>query len=135
MFFVNKKSRLEGRPGFFLAVIREGWFVILEAFDTWLHPEVTFECFKERVLKLNGGIQFSGGRETSYTTYFGNQVHFVIWQGRQFDNHMLGSKILRIQYGAGATEDTGVDAGNYRDQTQFLNGMILRSPKMEERRS
>jgi hypothetical protein len=54
IFFVDKKARRRELPGFFLAIIKQGGFVVLEAFDTWLHPEeVTFEDFRRHVIDKN----------------------------------------------------------------------------------
>ena len=60
-----------------------------------------------------------------YTTYFGNRIHFVIWQSTEIDNHVFGSKILNIEYAAGDPKDTLIDGGN--DTNSFLSGSIMRS--------
>lgn len=127
VFFVNKKSHSDELAGFFLAINKWQGFVIMEAFDTWLHPEVSFEQFQEHVTRDNPGIQFKSGQETIYTTFNGNRIHFVIWNNLDLDNHVFGSKILNIEYGAGDPADTLIDAGNYTDQSQFLSGTILKS--------
>jgi hypothetical protein len=111
--------------GFYLAIHKQGGFCILEAFDTWRHPEVSFEAFQGRVKSNNPDVLFASGQESVYTTYFGNRIHYVIWQNLELDNHKLGSKILQIEYGGGDPSDTLVDAGN--DTNPFLSGTILRS--------
>ncbi len=127
VFFVNRKSHGDELAGFFLAIIKWQGFVLMEAFDTWRHPEVSFEQFQEHVTRDNPGIQFKSGQEAVYTTFYGNRIHFVIWNNLELDNHTFGSKILNIEYGAGDSADTLVEAGNYTDQSQFLSGTILKS--------
>jgi hypothetical protein len=128
IWFVNRKSNDKEFAGFFLAIIKWGLFVVLEAFDTWRHPEVTFCEFQGHVREKNSNIQFhSGLPPTKYTTYYGNVIDFVIWHSVELDNHIFGSKILNIEYAAGDPGDTLVEAGNYPDQTRFLDGTILKS--------
>jgi hypothetical protein len=117
-----------GHPaGFYLAVNRWGDFVVMEAFDTWRHPEVSYEDFQARV-KLNRPTSAPvSGQEATYTTFFGNRIHYVIWKNTEVDNHVRGSKILSIEYGGGDPMDTLVDAGN--DTDPFLSGTILKSPR------
>ena len=112
--------------------------MILEAFDTWLHKDITLDNFIERVKKNNPHIiknnndnmelilQFKSGQEIVYTTFFGNKIHFVIWNNGEIENYKFGSKILHIEYASGADPfNTLIDAGN--DQSQFLSGNILKS--------
>ena len=132
IFFIDKKARSRDRPGFFLAVIKEGLFVVLEAFDTWLNQDVTFKQFYDHVLEKNGGLKFENGREHVYTTYNGNIIRFLIWSpsspnNPNIDNHLLGAKILHIEYAPGNPRDTLVGAGNYDDEAQFLRGTVLNS--------
>ena len=57
--FVNKGSvEVNGvrGPGFYLAIYQEFGFALLEAFDTWLHPAVTFDQFQTSVQVRNAGI-------------------------------------------------------------------------------
>ena len=113
VFFVNRKSHGDELAGFFLAIIKWRGFILLEAFDTWLHPEVSFKQFQQHVTRDNPNIQFKSGQQTVYTTYYGNRIRFVIWH--------TGSKIVNIEYGAGAPSDTLIEAGNDTDQSQFLS--------------
>jgi hypothetical protein len=66
-------------PSLYLAIYTEGDFGLLEAFDTWLHPEVTFEEFKAHVLQVNAGMHLLNNTETAYVTMKANRIHFVIW--------------------------------------------------------
>ena len=127
VFFVDRRSTGTELAGFYLAIIKTGSFIVLEAFDTWLHPEVSFEQFQQHVQRENSRVDFVSGQETVYTTFFGNRIHFVVWTQVEFDNHIFGSKILHIDYAAGDPRDTLVDAGNDTDPSQFLSGNILRS--------
>jgi hypothetical protein len=129
IFFVDKKARNSERPGFFLAIIKQGLFAVLEAFDTWRHPEVTFSEFKQHVIHNNASLRLESGEEAVYTTYNGNVINFVVWDAAAIDNHQYGAKILRIDYGSGDPRDTLIEAGNYPDQTMFLDGTILNSPR------
>ena len=99
----------------------------MEAFDTWLHPEVDFAKFQTHVTTNNPNFQFKSGQEGVYTTYYGNRIHFVVWNNREQDNHTVGSKILKIEYGAGNPNDTLAGAGNDTDPSQFLTGTVLKS--------
>ena len=127
MFFVDRKSHDAELAGFFLAIIKWQGFALMEAFDTWRHPEVSFEQFQKHVITENSGIQFRSGQKTIYTTYFGNRIEFMIWSALEQDNHIFGSKIVNIEYGRGNPADTLVGAGN--DTDSFLSGTILNSPK------
>ena len=49
VFFVNKAAAKSGLPGFYLAIIKSGQYIVLEAFDTWLHPEITYDQFQRHV--------------------------------------------------------------------------------------
>jgi len=117
-----------GHPaGFYLAIHRWGDFVVLEAFDTWRHPEVSFEDFQARVRSNSPTAAPVNGQEAVYTTFFGNRIHYIIWKDLSVDGHLRGSKILSIEYGDGNPMDTLVDAGN--DTEPFLSGSILKSPR------
>jgi hypothetical protein len=131
---VNRGSSINGkssRPGYYLAIFRDDEFVqndvfaCLEAFDTWLHPEVSFEDFKRRVLANNPGLRLRSNAETWYMTLNGNRLRFVIWNNGERENFVYGAKILGIQYGGGDPADGLGDAGNTTDR--FLNGTILNS--------
>jgi len=78
--FVNRGSAGAG-PGFFLAIYQDGDFAVLEAFDTWVHPEVTFNAFRSGVVAKNRGLTVRGlrnGVTDEYTTQAGNVVRFTI---------------------------------------------------------
>ena len=117
--FVDRKSPSPNRPGFYLAIYRQGDFALLEAFDTWLHAELSFADFKQGVLDRNRYIDVPNNSpaEFQYGTQNGNVVHFAAWQ--------YGAFITQIEYGSGDPKDTLRDAGN--DTDPFLSGTILRS--------
>lgn len=132
--FVNRGSSANGKadgPGYYLAIFRDDEFAqndvfaCLEAFDTWLHPEVTFEQFKIRVRANNRGLSLRPNVETRYTTLNGNRLRFVIWNKGERDNFVYGAKVLGIEYGGGDPADAFGDAGNITDR--FLNGTIMNS--------
>ena len=119
-------------PGYYLAILKDGDFGLLEAFDTWLHPDVTFEQFKEGVVERNGHLVDGGlnsNVETQYTTHNGNRLTFVIWNNGEQIFAMYGAQVLRIEYGSGDAKDPTDsigDAGSITDK--FLNGTIMNSP-------
>jgi hypothetical protein len=125
VFFVDRKSRGGEPAGFFLAVIKSGGFIVIEALDTWLHPEVSLDEFKLHVQRDNPDVSFISGQEREYTTFFGNKIRYLIWNTGGLDRHLFGSKIVDIEYGKGNPFDTLINAGN--DNTKFLTGTILNS--------
>jgi hypothetical protein len=126
LFWVNQRSSATELAGFYLAIHRWGSFVVLEAFDTWRHPEVSFDDFKARVTANSPRTAPASGVEAVYTTFFGNRIHYKIWQNLELDNHVVGSKILNIEYAGGDPADTLANAGN--DSEPFLSGNIMTSP-------
>jgi hypothetical protein len=123
-----------GRPGFYLALMRDGNFTVMEAFDTWLHPELTFTQFMDSVWERNQLLSDSGlkdNTEAIYTTQNGNRIHFRIWlfspdsAAPGFVPQSTGASIVSIDYGAGDPLDSVGDAGNVTDH--FLNGTIMNS--------
>jgi hypothetical protein len=128
LFWVNGRSSDPAQlAGFYLAIHRWGKFVVLEAFDTWRYPAVSFDDFKAIVTANSPVAGPTSGVEAVYTTFFGNRIHYVIWQNLELDNHIVGSKILNIEYGSGDPAATLVDAGN--DSAPFLSGNIMTSPR------
>lgn len=131
--FNSREFQGDGLAGFFLGIIKEGSFILIEALDTWHRPGVEgidFGKFDDHVRKDNKDMRFRSAVETVYTTFFGNRIHFVIWDRpftREGVNIWQGSRILNIEYSAGDPFDTLVDAGNYTDESQFLSGNILQS--------
>lgn len=128
--FVNKgtsgngSGRSEG-PGFYLAILQDGDFACLEALDTWLHPDVSYEQFKSRAKANNANLLLQSDVEATYTTYHGTRLHFVIWNGPSFTRPFSGADVLRVEYGSAHPNDRRGDAGNIQDR--FLNGTILNS--------
>jgi hypothetical protein len=128
-FFVNRGSSKDGvseRPGFYLAILQKGEFTVMEAFDTWLHPNVSFEQFKASVRANNRGVRLKSNIEAQYTTQNGNRLNFVIWNDRERELAKCGARILKINYGPGDPKDTLIEAGN--DTARFLSGTIMSSP-------
>jgi hypothetical protein len=125
--FVDRGSPGPSEPGFYLAIYREGDFGLLEAFDTWLHPGMSFAQFQARVLAANGSISLQNNVEAYYTTLNGNRLRFVIWTGGVRANAAYaGAQVLGIQYGSGDPADAIGDAGN--NSAAFLNGTVMGSP-------
>jgi hypothetical protein len=131
-YFVNKRGTTDNPPGFYLAIYQQDDFAMMEAFDTWLHPEVKYEQFKARVRAANGNRGFACNQECVYTTQNGNEVHFIVWNDGNTDDHHEGAKITHIEYGSGNVPntlpnasrfDTLVDAG--QDEDRFLSGTII----------
>ncbi len=111
------RSRLS-RPGFFLAIYQEtdGGFGLLEAFDTWLHPDAMFADFKARVLARSGTLSIQDNVPTAYQTYSGTSLHFTIWATARTafispDEHPGGSRVEIDEYGANPRDGEN-DAGN-----------------------
>lgn len=70
-------------PGYFLAIYHQvddpiGGYGFLEAFDTWLHPGVTFDQFIAGVLARNGSTVFLLTGDNTYVTTAGQQIRFTI---------------------------------------------------------
>ena len=122
--------------GFYLAIFKDGDYALLEALDTWLHPEVTFENFRTTVQAQNSGLNLhlpdSGGGDQGgvYTTYFGTQIGFVIWRDHtnvRSPDSKAGAYTGSIVYSNVYPADSQGDAGNAIGP--FLNGTILNSPR------
>lgn len=127
--FVNKGSvEVNGvrGPGFYLAIYQEFGFALLEAFDTWLHPAVTFDQFQTSVQVRNAGIHLVSNVPARYTTTNSNQIDFVIWRHHEREGAQVGARVLKITYGTDDPADALGDAGNVT--TRFLNGTIMNSP-------
>ena len=122
--FVDKGSAGKDGPGFFLAFLRDGDFAVMEAFDTWLHPDLTFKQFKSIVFATNRELSERGLKnnvEDQYMTISGNVVHFKIWNfGDDY-----GANVLEINYGDGNPIDSFGDAS--QASNQFLHGTVLNS--------
>jgi hypothetical protein len=141
--FINRGSRYlakagHGRPprasepGFYLAIYeQEDGFGLLEALDTWLHPEVTFEVFKAGVLSRNGRITLRNGIPSIYRTHNGGVLHFEVWAELSHGFPavpLAGARVLAVGYGLGDPHDAQGDAGNQTSiGGEFLRGTILNS--------
>lgn len=126
-FFVDKGSQGD-RPGFYLAFLQDGEFAVMEAFDTWLHPGVSIDEFAKQVWERNKELSDRGlasNKIDTYTTFFGNQISFVIWNANERGAAVCGAGVIHIEYADGDPKDTLKVVG---DNTQdFLSGTILNS--------
>jgi hypothetical protein len=124
--FVNKGG-LPGRPGFYLAILRDGDLAVIEAFDTWLHPDLTFDQFRANVWSRNKGLSASGLREFDeqvYTMENGNRIHFSMWGEQEEDEPtQSGAEIISIEWSGADPNDRLPDVDGYR----FLKGTVLNS--------
>lgn len=132
--FVNKGSAGDG-PGFYLAFFRDGDFTAMEAFDTWLHPGLTYEQFKENVWNRNHDTlsRLANRLEAQYKTQNGNVIHFMIWNDQspifkdQLGNpkYIFGATVLGVDYSGRDPMDSQGDAGNATGP--FLRGTVMNS--------
>jgi hypothetical protein len=128
-FFDSRNALGNGPVGFFLAVQQWQGFVVLEALDTWRHPEVTFATFQDHVNQFNGALRIQSGVPAVYTTWCGNRIHFVVWANTEIDDHVCGSKILSIEYAQGDPLDTLAAAGNPAEPAPYLSGTVMQTPQ------
>ena len=125
LHFVDRGSSSSGqadRPGFYLAIYHGAEVSFLEALDTWLHPEVSFQEFRQRVEDKNRpllGVPLALGTEYEYWTYHGNWLRFVV-RNRPGDS---GAEVIEIRYGGVDWTDTVGDAGN--TTRPLVHGTIL----------
>ena len=125
--FVNRGSvSVEGvrGPGFFLAIYQQDWMACLEVLDTWLHPEVTFEQFRNGVPARNPGLQLFSGQTVPYTTTNGTKFNFVVWRNSERAESHYGASVFSLTYGSDPADAFG-DAGS--TPNHLLNGTILNS--------
>jgi hypothetical protein len=124
--FVNKHGP-DGQPGFYLALLRDGDFAAIEAFDTWLHPELSFDDFRAHVWTRNHQLSADGLSEfgeLTYTTENGNVIHFEMWREHEDDDvPSHGALIHSIEWSDNDPTDRLPDAPTYR----FLKGTVLNS--------
>lgn len=80
--FLNRGHSGEQIPGYYLALYDGSIFgdsvALLEAYDTWLHPVLSFDQFKSKVLGLHGSTRFSGSGTNTYVTQSGQIITFTI---------------------------------------------------------
>jgi hypothetical protein len=134
--FVDKKFRKDGErdtgPGFFLAIYQDSQnqFAVMEAYDTWLHPELEFEEFVTMVWEKNQNLHLQNHVQSSYITTNGNQVGFVIWfdfNGDNVEDNSFGSDITSMTYGDDP-KDANDRIGDASKSSGFVNGTILNNP-------
>ena len=124
--FVDRGSTGD-RPGFYLALVRDGEFTAMEAYDTWLHPGLKFGDFCHGAYERNKALRLNNGEQAVYTTTHGHRIHFTIWADANDgdpDEDSFGARIDRIEYGDVDLEDRIGDASQV---SGFLNGTILNS--------
>lgn len=112
--------------GFFLAVFFDGSFALLEAFDTWLHPDIfaSLDEFSADVSSRNPNLRLANNEPFTYTTWNRNRVQALIWDLP--DTETNGAEVLSITYGNTDPADRVGDAGNVKNR--FLNGTVLNNP-------
>lgn len=121
-------------PGFYLAIYQQwpGGFAAMEAFDTWLHPGVSFQEFKAGVLERNAGLRIDNNAVTRYTTHNGNRLDFVVWVNKARNNAVSGARVLRVEYArpdlAHLADAVDAIGGAERVTGRLLNGTILNAP-------
>jgi hypothetical protein len=64
-------------PGYYVAVYRDGPLGVLEAYDTYLHPDLSFQDFVSRVPR-NNPRPFSFTAQNTYNTVSGRQIQFLV---------------------------------------------------------
>jgi hypothetical protein len=145
----------ERGPGFYLAMYRVGGLALLEAFDTWLHPDVEYGDFVEDVKSRNPSLSLADSEEFEYMTWNGNRVWAVISPVKtgklslgihipiplppggvpvpggptispSVEYEYGGAEVRRVEYGDRDRADAIGDAGNVKDR--FLNGTVMTSP-------
>lgn len=126
--FCDKRSVVNSNgqrtPGFFLAVLQDNGMALIEALDTWLHCDMSFEQFRSGVLARNGGLKLRSNTAATYVTTNGSRIEFVIWNRHERDFAGFGAKVLSIQYGSDFPDSRG-DAGNAPNH--LVNGSIMNS--------
>ena len=125
--FVDRGSVADGAgrtPGFFLTVLQDNGMAVIEALDTWLHPEIGFEQFRTGVLARNGALKLASNVPATYVTTNGSKIEFVIWHGYERGGALFGAEVLSIVYGSDAADQIG-DAGSAPNH--LVNGTIMRS--------
>jgi hypothetical protein len=124
--FVNKRGPA-GQPGFYLAILRDGDLAVVEALDTWLHDELSFDEFRNNVWARNHELGQKGLRELdelTYTTENGNRIHFWILPEHEDDEvpqHM--AEIVSIEWSGRDPPARLPDAQSY----WFLKGTVMNS--------
>jgi hypothetical protein len=78
--FIDRGHVGEARPGFYLAIYRTPQLAFLEAYDTWLHPGLTFDQFRSGVLAptANGRTVFTTTGTNTYITQSGQRIEFQV---------------------------------------------------------
>lgn len=131
--FVTKRPADGHGPGFYLAVYEDSnnQFAVMEAHDTWLFPELTYDDFKEAVLRNNRQLHLQNHLESQYTTVRGNHVSFVIWYDsgeHDIENVSFGAHVTNLDFNNnGDSRDSNDRIADASKTTGFLNGTIMNS--------
>ena len=135
--FLDKGSSGDGSgradgPGFYLALYQQDGLGCMEAFDTWLWPDVSFNQFKDVVFSNNQPVSNGGtfalvdGRDAWWTTYLGHRLRFRVWTSAPYPAGR-GAEVLEVrEYSAVDPLSALGDAGNRPGP--FLSGTVMRSP-------
>ena len=121
--FVDKRGP-DGMPGFYLAILRDGDLAIVEAFDTWLHPDRDFHAFRHSVWQSNQGLSNIGlpqAQDLTYVTQAGHRVKLTMFA----DEDRSAAYGLDIQYADNAPNDRLPDL---TADDPFLRGTIMNGP-------
>jgi hypothetical protein len=78
--FIDRGHVGDATPGFYLAIYKSDSprLAFLEAYDTWLHPGLSFLEFEAGVLAVNGGTAFKTDAVNNYMTQSGQRIGFVV---------------------------------------------------------
>lgn len=122
-------------PGFYLAIYQESSFALMEAYDTWVHPEMSFEAFRADVKRRNPNVSIINNQINFYTTANGNQLEFRVGlavtsfgvEGVVGGLTYTTARVTKVVYGDGDPQDAAGDAGNRLDP--FLSGTVMNSPR------
>lgn len=118
--FVDKRG-LDGQAGFYLAILRDGDLSIIEAFDTWLNPGMTFDSFCQSVWQTNQGLSNTGLRNFDDLLYVTQAGHRITLNMYAVDEG-YGAYPTNIDYNDQHPNDRLPDR---TPQGDFLRGTIL----------
>ena len=124
-FFVDMGSTEPGTPGFFLAFLRDGDFTVMEAYDTWLYPGLTFPDFCTGVINKNRGLRLNNFQAAFYFMTNGNRVQFSIWNGSPT---YVGASVYSVKTPAEVAAEPSLGFLDPPTRLPFLSGTIMNSP-------
>jgi hypothetical protein len=130
--FVNKRGP-DGKPGFYLAILRDREFAIIEAFDTWRDPSLGFSEFRDKVWERNQQLSETGVKpfeKLTYKTQNGNRIRFMMWNEDDGDDLSHGAYI----YAGDDVDSDPMDKMPVIPREQFLGGDGIEQPQGSGRR-